>query len=156
MPSLPAQTAPLRGLARRVTAVSALLARLYPVPRNWLSSPKNAPSGNGTGGQQTLSCKVCTEYRTMITAWRKALKWTKGLDHGLSVMLASVISTKTVGDQLWVKVMGPAACAKSTLCEALSVNLKYVIAKSTIRTVGRCESKISTNSRIRIGNVNLF
>ena len=56
-----------------------------------------------------------------------------GLDHALSVMLASVASTKTVGDQLWVKVIGPAACGKSTLCEALSINQDYVFAKSTIR-----------------------
>jgi hypothetical protein len=38
-----------------------------------------------------------------------------------------------VGDQLWAKIIGPAACGKSTLCEALSVSIKYVKAKSTIR-----------------------
>jgi hypothetical protein len=37
------------------------------------------------------------------------------------------------GDQLWVKIIGPASCGKSTLCEALSVSKKYVLAKSTIR-----------------------
>ena len=67
------------------------------------------------------------------SAWRKALKWTDGLDCALSVMLASVTSTMQVGDQLWVKIIGPASCGKSTLCEALSVNDKYILAKSTIR-----------------------
>jgi len=57
-----------------------------------------------------MECVDCREYRTLVTAWRKALKWTPGLDHALSVMLASVASTKSVGDQLWIKVIGPAAC----------------------------------------------
>ncbi len=61
------------------------------------------------------------------------MKWTEGLEHALAVMLASIASTKSVGDQLWVKVIGPASCGKSTLCEAVSVNTKHVLAKSTIR-----------------------
>jgi hypothetical protein len=48
-------------------------------------------------------------------------------------MLAAVTSTKAVGDQLWVKIIGPASCGKSTLCEAISVNTDFVLAKSTIR-----------------------
>jgi hypothetical protein len=48
-------------------------------------------------------------------------------------MLAAVTSTKALGDQLWFKVIGPASCGKSTLCEALSTNTEFVIAKSTIR-----------------------
>ncbi len=48
-------------------------------------------------------------------------------------MLASVASTKLIGDQLWIKVIGPAACGKSTLCEAITVSRRYVVAKSTLR-----------------------
>jgi len=69
----------------------------------------------------------------MTTAWKKALEWTTGLDHALAVMLASISSTKIVGDQLWCKILGPASCGKSTLCEAVSLNKKYILAKSTIR-----------------------
>jgi hypothetical protein len=48
-------------------------------------------------------------------------------------MLSAVTSTKVVGDQLWVKIIGPASCGKSTLCEAISTNTQYVAAKSVIR-----------------------
>lgn len=48
-------------------------------------------------------------------------------------MLASVASVKTVGDQLWVKVLGPPSCGKSVLCEALAVNREHILAKSAIR-----------------------
>lgn len=61
------------------------------------------------------------------------MKWTGGLDNALTVMLASVISTRTIGDQLWVRVMGPASCGKTTLCEAISTAKDYVISVSTIR-----------------------
>lgn len=80
-----------------------------------------------------LECSPCSTWKELSTAWRKALKWTPGLDRALSAMLASITSTMAVGDQLWMKIVGPAACGKSTLCEALSVNKTYVIAKSTIR-----------------------
>jgi hypothetical protein len=61
------------------------------------------------------------------------MKWIDGLDHGLVTMLSSVISTMTLGDQLWFKIMGPPSSGKSTLCEAISTAKEYVLAKSTIR-----------------------
>jgi len=48
-------------------------------------------------------------------------------------MLATTASTPFIGDQLWLKVVGPAATAKSTLCEALAVARQHVVAKSSIR-----------------------
>ncbi len=122
-----------RGLGHRLTALEGLLALVRPVPKEWLSGPATALNGkpHSTGG--TLDPLSCSSYRTLIVAWRKALRWTDGLDHALAVMLASVASVKSLGDQLWIKIIGPAACGKSTLCEALSVNTEHVIAKSTIR-----------------------
>lgn len=75
----------------------------------------------------------CTSYKKLLMAWRRGVKLTAGLEYGLSVMLASVTSTTTVGDQLWVKIIGPPSCGKTMLCEGLSTNVKHVIAKSTIR-----------------------
>ena len=124
------QTSPTDALQRRLTAVCGLLARLHPVPLAWLTRKANGQTASDGGALLTLPC---THYRDMIGSWRKALKWTDGLDHALSVMLASITSTKSIGDQLWIKVIGPAACGKSTLCEALSVSQEYVFAKSTIR-----------------------
>ncbi len=108
--------------------VTSILEMFEPVPESWLQG--NGKPRRVATQQNTTSC---TDYKTLITSWRKALKWTDGLDISLSVMLASVASTMAVGDQLWIKIMGPAACGKSTLCEALSTNTVYIIAKSTIR-----------------------
>lgn len=107
--------------------VKSILSRICRVPAEWLLEHQKDSQSAG------LSCVNCDNYRSLVTAWRKALRWTDGLDCALSVMLASVTSTKSVGDQLWIKVIGPASCGKSTLCEAISVNTEHVLAKSTIR-----------------------
>jgi uncharacterized C2H2 Zn-finger protein len=118
------------GPALRVQLLGDLLTRAQPIPADWV--PGRGAAAVVSGGTE-VDCLPCPDWRTLTTAWKKALKWTLGLDRALSVMLASCLSTDRVGDQLWVKVIGPAACGKSTLCEALSVNKRYVLAKSTIR-----------------------
>lgn len=115
--------------AVRTSLMGRLLGRCVPAPADWLV----AKGRTGGKGGTDLECVECTDWNVLRDAWRKALRWTEGLDRALSVMLAAVISTEAVGDQLWVKIIGPAACGKSTLCEALSVTKKYVLAKSTIR-----------------------
>lgn len=130
MPIAPSDTLPesnLRTVAQRLFALKKLLDLLEPVPEEWVKTPASRPSRPG------LALTPCCSYRELINSWRKALRWTEGLDHALATMLAAVASTKAIGDQLWIKVIGPAACGKSTLCEALSVNTEYVLAKSTIR-----------------------
>jgi len=67
-------------------------------------------SAKRNSGQAGMDCVDCVEFKKLINAWRKAMKWTDGLEHALTVMLAAIASTKAVGDQLWVKVIGPAAC----------------------------------------------
>ncbi len=113
-----------RGLAGRIRALGELLGKIEPVPEEWRERPSTA---------STINAVTCDTYKKLRTSWRKALKWTDGLDHALTTMLASIASTMTLGDQLWFKIIGPAACGKSTLCEALSVSKKYVLAKSTLR-----------------------
>jgi energy-coupling factor transporter ATP-binding protein EcfA2 len=107
--------------------VDYILSKLSPIPPEWI---KEEDASNKEGEIEPI---LCTDYKKLITAWRKALLWTTGLDRALAVMLASIVSTKSVGDQLWVKIIGPPACGKSTLCEAISVARKYIYAKSTIR-----------------------
>lgn len=114
----------------RVKQLSILLDKVKPVPHDWLtptSKAKKSKSGS------TLELKECTDHKTLIASWRRAMKWTSGLEAGLNTMLASIISTNCVGDQLWVKIIGPPSCGKSTLCEALSINTDHILAKSTIR-----------------------
>lgn len=116
-------------LTARINLLHHLLERVEPVPNEWVAGR----NPNAHRGGVDMECIPCDEWLTLIASWRKALKWTEGLDRALSCMLACVVSTKQVGDQLWIKVIGPAACGKSTLCEALSIAKKYVMAKSTIR-----------------------
>jgi len=113
-------------LPERVKALRGLLDKIRPVPEEWLKEGKQAVKA------AELQPKKCVQYRKLQMAWRKALKWTPGLDHALTVMLSSIASTKLLGDPLWVKIVGPAASGKSTLCEGLSVAKKYVVAKSSI------------------------
>lgn len=116
----------------RIKSFKLLLDRLRPVPESWLG--KGGASAKSLGVSITELAPIpCSNWSDLEGAWRKALKWTDGLSCGLSVMLASVTSTRAVGDQLWVKIQSPASTGKSDLCEALAVNTRYVLAKSTIR-----------------------
>ena len=129
----PTQTRPSMPLGLRIRALQVILGKLVPVPEQWLLEGRERSKNNRPNGMSSMECIPCNEYKELIVAWRHALKWTDGLDRALSVMLASITSTKTVGDQLWLKIIGPAACGKSTLCEAVSVARTYVLPKSTIR-----------------------
>ncbi len=111
----------------RVKILHRLMKNLKPIPDDW------ALGKSGTPGVMNLECKPCTDWKTLTNAWRKAMKWTEGLDRALSIMLACVTSTKMIGDQLWCKIIGPPSCGKSTLCEAISVSKKYIKAVSTLR-----------------------
>ncbi len=111
--------------------LSELFRRIVPFPDEWLRNDSRASSPERKGPELTQI--DCEEYERLLIAWNDALRWTEGLDVALSVMLASVVSTKSVGDQLWIKVISPASTGKTVLCEALSSNSTYTIAKSTIR-----------------------
>lgn len=122
---MPVVSLPSNGVLKRLEHLFSLIV---PVPEDWIDT-----GSSETDSQPAIECKPCDRYSVLSNAWKKALQWTPGLDRALSVMLASIASTKLLGDQLWIKIIGPAACGKSTLCEAVSVNRKHVIAKSTIR-----------------------
>lgn len=114
-------------LLRRARRLAEILDRLQPVPDAWTTSL--AGSGNVGMG---LAPSTCTNYRTLIANWRKAMRWTPGLDGALSIMLASVVSTRLPGDQLWTLVLSPPSTGKSTLCEALATAREYIHSKSTL------------------------
>ena len=117
-------------MALRVKLLAGLLSKCAPIPEDWVAGRSKESAKTG---KTDLECLKCTTWRELQQSWKKAMKWTDGLDVALSVMLSSVASTMAVGDQLWVKIISPASSGKSTLCEAVSVAKKYVLAKSTIR-----------------------
>lgn len=114
-------------LSDRCRHLARVFGSVRPIPDDWIGEVKERKA---SGAMESMDCP---DFKTLVNSWRKALKWTDGLDCALSVMLASITSTKSVGDQLWIKIIGPASCGKSTLCEAISINEEYVLAKSTIR-----------------------
>ena len=81
----------------------------------------------------SIELTPCSSYRELTNAWRKAMRWTDGLDYALSVMLASVVSVRLVGDQLWVKIIGPASCGKTSIAKALGTASEYVVCEDVIR-----------------------
>jgi hypothetical protein len=60
------------------------------------------------------------------------MNMSEGLERSLVVAFSVVASTGHVGDQLWVKLMGPAGCGKSTVCEALGTARAYVKSLSSL------------------------
>lgn len=133
----------------RVKGLESVFTTVSEMPESWLSKKKSdSVSTESTTGvvtsytpvtgidaepRYTDGMKRCDGWDVLVNTWRKALKWIEGLDRALSVMLASVVSTELLGDQLWVKVISPAATGKTTLCEAISGNKRFVVAKSTIK-----------------------
>lgn len=115
--------------ADRIRSLGWLLGKVVPIPSDWIGGR----SLKSPRGGVEMDCRSCSEWKNLVMAWRKAMRWTEGLDRALSVMLSCIASTKAIGDQLWCKIIGPAASGKSTLCEAISVARKHVLAKSTIR-----------------------
>lgn len=118
-----------RTAGERVGQLNALAARILPIPAEWISGRMKA-SGDGGVGQDWLPCESWPE---LVNAWRKSgLKWIEGLDRALSVMLAVVTSTERMGSQLWVRVISPPSSGKTVLCEAISVNRRYIYPKDTM------------------------
>lgn len=121
----------LKGLGERITRLRELFGLITVFPVEEILEGKNGHSTNGkprSTGKELTPLK-CQDYKTLVNAWRKAMKWTDGLDRGLTCCLASIVSTKSIGDQLWIKLMSPASCLDgSTLVydpvEDLSLTIK--------------------------------
>lgn len=110
----------------RIPALDQLFRQVEEAPEEFIKE-------SGTLDPSMLPTAECDSYDKLISAWKAALSWTIGLEDALSVMLSSIISTNSAGDQLWVKVIGPPSCGKSTLCEAVSVARSQVLSVSTVR-----------------------
>ncbi len=136
-----------KGLSGRSARLKLLTARVEPIPEEWKDQGRSngivLPPGSaftsppGTNGtvdsvSRFIEIKPCHSWAELVNTWRKPMKWTEGLDRALSVMLSCVISTKIVGDPLWMKILGPAGCGKSVLCEALSTNRTYIAPVSSL------------------------
>lgn len=117
-------------IRERVEGLQEAFEKMLPVPKEWLvNGGKKSPSRVKT----EVPIIPCSKWSMLVNSWKKAMKWIDGLDVCLSVVLSSIASTRSVGDQLWIKVISPASTGKSIISEALAANKKWVVAKSTIR-----------------------
>jgi hypothetical protein len=106
-----------------------LLNRLIPAPQEWFEgqTQKHSPTAS------KIPAVTCTSWEELIVVWKRAMTWTDSMDITLSSMLAIVASTKLQEDQVWLRVIGIAGTAKTTLCEALSANTNYTFSMSVQR-----------------------
>lgn len=113
---------------QRVSMLIEVAGLFAPAPPEWQSVGAAVADE-----KKDADCLPCSSWAEMIQSWKVAMKWVEGLDRALSVCLASIASTTSVGDQLWVKMIGPPSSGKTVLCEALSINKRFVVAKSVFR-----------------------
>lgn len=117
-------------LESRLPALRTLLDRVTVIPDSWVRGRSGYSKRNGKVEVELIPC---TDWRTLRNAWMRCMKWTGGLDDGLSFVLAVAISTDlSHDDQLWGKLIGPPASGKTTIIEGLSTCKRYVYANSTM------------------------
>lgn len=117
-------------LGPRIKALGGLMGKFSNLPEEWV---KEAAGASKRTASKVSSTIPCSSYKEVINAWRKAMKWTEGLDYSFATMLASVVSVRLVGDQLWVKIVGPASCGKTSLAKALGMAKDHVVCEDVIR-----------------------
>lgn len=119
-------------LADRIPVLKSILGKIVTPPDEWTKGIATTSEG-AQSGDKTLLCVPCDNYASLTNSWKKAMKWTEGLDHALVSCLTAVASVPAIGDQLWLKLIGPASCGKTTIAEACCVARAYTVARSTVR-----------------------
>jgi hypothetical protein len=112
-------------LPARRRAFTGLCARLQGPPAEWAGGGEGAAPGTAPDVEDAF-CLPCTAWEDLEVAWQSAMEWVDGLRRALLAMLAAALSTELQGDPLWLKVMGPPSCGKTTLAEALAFSRQYV------------------------------
>lgn len=115
-------------LGPRIAALDYLLGKVTP-----LETESVTDEARGSKSNASIELTPCSSYRALTNAWRKAMRWTDGLDMALSAMLASVVSVRLVGEQLWIKIVGPPSCGKTSLAKALGTAKDFVVCEDVIR-----------------------
>lgn len=106
-----------------------IFGMIEPAPQEWFEGVE-APKAGLSG--PSIPILPCSSYEELLGAWRKAMFMTDSIDITLSAMLATCASTKLQGSQVWLRVIGPAGSAKTTLCEALATCKEYTHCMSIV------------------------
>jgi hypothetical protein len=115
------------GPAERVAALQEILSKLAPIPEEWTKGVKIKVKE-----VEKIEVIHCNRLEVVTTAWKKAMQWIDGLEAALVCQFAAVLSTESIGDQLWFKIVGPPSCGKTILAEAISLARQYILPKDTI------------------------
>ncbi len=102
--------------AARVRAFGELQSRVAPVPAEWV--PGREAVG-GAAAKAAPELAYCDNWKDVVLAFSKVLAWGEGLNRTTAVCYASIVSTDAGGDQLWIKVVGPPSCGKTSIVEAI-------------------------------------
>lgn len=73
-------------------------------------------SGQSSEGPKTVEC---SDYSELLEDWKQAMRWREDMSYGLNAMLAVILSTEQVGDQLFLQVIGSPGSGKTRLCDAV-------------------------------------
>lgn len=112
------------------TGLKLIFDRLRPYPMQ--DEPTSSVS-TSSYQQNQGACVPCASYQEVVNAWKKTSKWTWDLDCGLSVMLATSVSTPFVGEQLWFLIQGPPGSFKTSLVEGLALDEEHMLSRDSIR-----------------------
>lgn len=110
--------------------ITELLSKVKPIPSEWVTG--STAGSSSSNGSVSLEPIPCNNWKDLDDAWRIAMDWHPGLRGMMACGLACIASTMFKGSQLWMKMVGPPASGKTTVCEAWSVSKKYVKAVSTL------------------------
>lgn len=110
----------------RVQELQAILSLVEPIPEDWIAGRSKKTAAKGGTAVEPMGTIKCESWEHLVREWKKGMMWSEGLDRTLSVMLASVLSTQMIGDQLWIKVISPPSTGKTQLCDGLGTARKLV------------------------------
>lgn len=118
-----------------------LLSLIQPVPESWYTG-EEAKAAKAENEAPPVPAIECTDYQDLVSAWsdtrdqpngkKGAIYWMESIDVAFSAMLAVVASTKLQGAQIFLRVIGVPGSVKSTLCQAMCANKRYIYRISMI------------------------
>lgn len=116
--------------SRKTRKSSTSVGRGKPKPstnKNTKSSkaPRSKVTRSKATEGQTEKYLVRERFNDLCSDYSNALHFSQDLKDSLAAMLAVIISTDLGGDQLWLRIIGPAGSGKSTLVEAASICREY-------------------------------
>jgi len=94
----------------RVRILGGLLERVRPFPATLVNGSPAEGQPTGEDGDVEIHCRPCDSWRKLVTACRKSMRWTDGLDVSFSFMLAAIVSTKLLGEPIWPMIISPPSC----------------------------------------------